>query len=62
MPRTTVRSWTFFARLPEAVQRVARTGQAGRLLSVVFTVRGTLVRVISARDMSRDEGRLYEQA
>ncbi len=35
---------------------------AGRLLSVVFTVRGTLVRVISARDMSRDEGKLYEQA
>jgi len=34
----------------------------GRLLSVVFTVRGTLVRVISARDMSRNERRLYEQA
>jgi len=35
---------------------------AGRLLSVVFTIRGTLVRVISARDMSRDQRRLYEQA
>ncbi|MBI1787570.1 MAG: BrnT family toxin [Acidobacteria bacterium] len=32
------------------------------LLSVIFTLRGTLVRVISARDMSRDERRLYEQA
>ena len=34
---------------------------AGRLLSIVFTVRGTHVRVISARDMSRNERRLYEQ-
>jgi len=44
--------------------RRAALGQTngGRLLSVVFTVRGTLVRVISARDMSRSERRLYEQA
>ena len=44
--------------------RRAALGQtsAGRLLSVVFTIRGTLVRVISARDMSRYERRLYEQA
>jgi len=44
--------------------RRAALGQTngGRLLSVVFTVRGTLVRVISARDMSRNERRLYEQA
>jgi hypothetical protein len=35
---------------------------AGRPLTVVFTVRGTLVRVISARDMSRSERRVYEQA
>ncbi len=43
--------------------RLAALGQtyAGRLLSVVFTIRGTLVRVISARDMSRDERRLYER-
>lgn len=34
---------------------------AGRLLSIVFTVRDTLVRVVSARDMSRNERRLYEQ-
>jgi hypothetical protein len=35
---------------------------AGRLLSVVFTIRGTLVRVISARDMSGRERRVYERA
>jgi len=33
----------------------------GRLLTVVFTVRGALARVISARDMSRRERRVYEQ-
>jgi uncharacterized DUF497 family protein len=32
---------------------------AGRRLSLVFTIRGTLVRVISARDMGRRDGRLY---
>ena len=35
---------------------------AGRLLSIVFTIRGTLIRVISARPMSRRERRLYERA
>jgi uncharacterized DUF497 family protein len=34
---------------------------AARGLAVVFTIRGTLVRVISARDMSRRERRIYEQ-
>ena len=34
----------------------------GRLLSAVFTIRGTLVRVISARDMSRRERKVYERA
>jgi len=29
---------------------------------VVFTVRGSLIRVISARDMSRKERKVYEQA
>jgi uncharacterized protein len=33
---------------------------AGRLLFVVFTLRGTLIRVISARDMSRKERKVYE--
>ena len=35
---------------------------AGRWLAVVFTIRGTLIRVISARDMSRRERRVYEGA
>jgi uncharacterized protein len=33
-----------------------------RRLAIVFTIRSTLVRVISARDMSRRERRVYEQA
>jgi len=43
--------------------RLAALGQtnAARQLAVVFTIRGTLVRVISARDMSRRERRIYEQ-
>jgi uncharacterized protein len=32
---------------------------AGRLLTVVFTIRGTTVRVISARAMSRPERKIY---
>ena len=45
-------------------RRLAALGRtnAGRLLTLVFTVRGTLLRVISARDMSRAERRLYEPA
>lgn len=34
----------------------------GRLLTVVFTVRGPLLRVISARPMSRRERKGYDQA
>ena len=34
---------------------------AGRPLFVVFTVRGTLIRVISARDMSRKEKEVYRR-
>ena len=33
---------------------------AGRRLMVVFTIRGQLLRVISARDMSRKERGVYE--
>ena len=33
---------------------------AGRPLFVVFTTRGTLIRVISARDMSRKEREAYQ--
>ena len=35
---------------------------AERLLAFIFTVRHNLVRVISARDMSRRERRIYEDA
>jgi uncharacterized DUF497 family protein len=34
---------------------------AGRLLFVVFTIRGELVRVISARDMSKREKKEHER-
>ena len=45
-------------------RRYAALGKtrAGRRLAIVFTIRGELVRVISARDMSRRERRLYESA
>jgi len=44
--------------------RFAALGQTneGRRLLVVFTVRDTLIRVISARDQSRQERRIYAQA
>lgn len=44
-------------------QRFAALGKtdSGRLLGIVFTIRGTLARVISARDMSRKERSVYEQ-
>ncbi len=44
-----------------AEERLYALGQtdAGRLLFVAFTVRGHLVRVVSARDMSRRERRIY---
>ncbi len=44
-------------------RRYAALGQtkAGRRLAIVFTIRGTLVRVISARNMSRRERRIYER-
>ena len=34
----------------------------GRALTVIFTTRGALVRVISARDMSRKERGAYEKS
>lgn len=42
---------------------LGKTGR-NRLLHVTFTLRqnGTMIRVISARDMHRKERRLYEQA
>lgn len=43
--------------------RYAALGQTsgGRLLTVVFTIRGSLIRPISVRDMSRRERRMYER-
>jgi uncharacterized protein len=35
---------------------------AKRKLTVIFTVRRTLIRIISVRDMSRQERRVYDQA
>lgn len=35
---------------------------AGRLLFVVFTLRGHLIRMISARDMSRKERKVYQSS
>lgn len=34
----------------------------GRTLYIVFTIRGHLIRVISARDMNRKERKVYEQS
>ena len=52
------------AKHSQAEPRYAALGQTneGRRLMIVFTVRENLVRVISARDQSREERRVYEQA
>ncbi len=43
-------------------ERLYGLGQtdAGRRLFIVFTIRGHLIRVISARDMNRKEREIYE--
>lgn len=46
----------------EARWRALGQTLAGRKLHIVFTVRGDLIRVIAARDMSRKERQAYEQA
>lgn len=54
------------ARHSRGEQRFNALGKTaqGRLLHVTFTLRadGTLIRVISARDMNRKERKIYEQA
>jgi uncharacterized protein len=35
--------------------------EAGRRLTVIITVRGCLIRIISARDMNRKERKYYEK-
>ena len=44
-------------------QRFHALGQTsdGRLLHITFTIRTTMIRVISARDMHRKERAIYEQ-
>lgn len=44
--------------------RLAALGQTneGRRLVLIFTIRETLIRVISARDPSREERSVYDQA
>jgi uncharacterized DUF497 family protein len=37
-------------------------GDRARLMFVVFTIRGRLIRVISARDMSRRERRIFRSS
>jgi uncharacterized DUF497 family protein len=51
-------------RHSKSERRYALLGQTndGRALTEVFTLRGKLIRVISARDMHRRERRFYEQA
>jgi uncharacterized DUF497 family protein len=45
-------------------ERLYALGQtdAARLLFVVFTIRSRLIRVISARDMSRKERKIYQSS
>ena len=45
--------------LEEARFKIFGQTQAGRYLSVIFTIRGDLIRIISARDMNRRERRTY---
>jgi uncharacterized DUF497 family protein len=47
-----------------AEERLYALGQtdAARLLFVVFTIRSRLIRVISARDMSRKERKVYQSS
>jgi uncharacterized protein len=51
------------SKAEQRFQALGKTGQ-GRALHVTFTLRrnGTLIRVISARDMNRKERQRYEQA
>ena len=51
------------AKHSQGEQRYYALGQtdAGRLLFLAFTIRRTLIRIISARDMSRKERKVYQQ-
>ncbi len=45
----------------EARYYVLGTSDAGRLLFIVFAVRGDQIRVVSARDMNKKERRKYDE-
>src|SRR6187401_759697 len=51
-------------RHSQSEPRFAAWGQTatGRRLTIVFTIRESLIRVVSARDMSRTERRAYDNA
>jgi uncharacterized protein len=51
------------AKHSDKEERFAAFGQTdtGRKLTIVYTVRGTLLRVISARDMNKKERLFYEK-
>ena len=46
----TIKRWAAFGK-----------SDADRLLTIVFTIRASLIRIISARDMSRKEIKFYEK-
>ena len=50
-------------KLPLSEKRWAAFGKtdADRLLTIIFTKRGEMLRVISARDMNRKERKYYEK-
>jgi uncharacterized DUF497 family protein len=48
------------SELEQRFHALGQTGE-GRLLQITFTIRGTMIRVISARDMHRKERTIYEQ-
>ncbi|HET6332063.1 MAG TPA: BrnT family toxin [Polyangiales bacterium] len=52
------------AKHSQVEARFAALGQAndGRLLLVIFTIRQNLIRVISVRDQSQEERKVYVQA
>ena len=47
---------------PESRNAALGKTNHGRLLFVVFTIRGSKIRIISARSMSRKERSVYDQA
>jgi uncharacterized DUF497 family protein len=48
--------------MAEACYYVLGQTNAGRRLFIVFTIRDEKIRIISARDMSKRERKIYEQA